>query len=443
MQQVRSDERKIANRSKKNKKGKRSKNLWTILGIIALLIISSLVGIYVHHYNIVKAHENSIYPGVKIEGIDMSNKSKAEAMSEVESKYQTKMLDKNIMVKADGKDFNFKFSDLDVQYNINETVNKAFKYGKNNSSIMETYKIINEGKEVNFTLDNAYNQKKLDEYVKMIKSKIDKKPKDAELKRVSSGFDISESKSGQAVDGKKLTEDIKTVINDKKPEDATVVAKIDEIKPKVLKSQLQKVNSLLSSFTTSFATSSEERSTNIRLATRQIDGLTIMPGGSFSFNDIVGERTAARGYKVAHVIINAKLDSGLGGGICQVSTTLYNAILRAGILPTERTHHTIPSTYVPIGMDATVDYGNIDYKFKNTLLYPIYIEGSTAGKQITFNIYTNSSLKDKSYEIVNNDTPVNVNGKTGHKVKVYRITYENGKQVSKILVNSDYYKALK
>jgi vancomycin resistance protein YoaR len=154
------------------------------------------------------------------------------------------------------------------------------------------------------------------------------------------------------------------------------------------------------------------------------------------------------------------VDSGLGGGICQVSTTLYNAILRANIKSVERVHHTLPSHYVPLGMDATVDYGNLDYKFKNTLEYPLYIEADTSGGQVTFNIYSNESLSSIVTEVHSEvyqtiqpgvkyvDDPTLSVGQTqqvqapstGYKVKVTKKTTQNGSVISEDVVADDYYK---
>ncbi len=156
------------------------------------------------------------------------------------------------------------------------------------------------------------------------------------------------------------------------------------------------------------------------------------------------------------------MESGLGGGICQVSSTLYNTILLSNIKSTERMHHTLPSSYVPLGMDATVDWGNIDYKFKNTFSYPIYIEGIADGSSIIFNLYSNSELKKRTYSIWNEvyntinanmkteDDPNLPEGKqeivqnayTGYKVRVYKNILENGKVIGKELVSDDFYRPI-
>ena len=200
----------------------------------------------------------------------------------------------------------------------------------------------------------------------------------------------------------KLEKEILSKINgDIKAPDIVVEAEIETLLANITKEKLQTINTKLSSFSSNFTTSSYGRSTNITLATKSINGTLIMPGESFSFNGKVGQRTAAKGYKPAPVDIGTKVSSDYGGGICQVSTSLYNAVIRSNIKSTERNHHSIPSTYIPLGMDATVDWGNLDYKFTNTLEYPIYIESIVKNKILTFNIYSNSSLNNRTYNLVN------------------------------------------
>ena len=198
------------------------------------------------------------------------------------------------------------------------------------------------------------------------------------------------------------------------------------------------------------------------MATKSINGTVLMPGETFSFNGTVGERTVARGYQEAGVIVGNKVESGLGGGICQVSSTLYNACLKGNLKITERTHHTFPSAYVPKGQDATVDYGNIDFRFTNSYSYPLYIEGTTGGGYVSFSIYSDKSLAATTCTITNDvyetlqpttqyiDDATLLAGKTvtetpahtGYKVKVYKAVYTNGKKISQETITDDYYKVV-
>ena len=154
-----------------------------------------------------------------------------------------------------------------------------------------------------------------------------------------------------------------------------------------------------------------------------------MPGDIFSFNDVVGDRSIERGYKTSKEIIGDKLVDGIGGGVCQVSTTLYNSILKTNLSSVERYPHTMNSSYIGSGLDATVAYGLLDYRFKNTYSYPIYIDIIIQNKNVTFSIYLNSILNNKKYEIVNEVV--------GKRVNVFRLTYENGNRLSKTLLYTD------
>lgn len=154
---------------------------------------------------------------------------------------------------------------------------------------------------------------------------------------------------------------------------------------------------LIASFSTSFASSNANRATNVILATARFNGKVIMPGEKLSFNSTVGKRTPARGYKEAAVYVNGETGTDYGGGICQVSSTLYNATLRANLGISDRSNHMFTVGYVPIGTDATVSWGAPDFVFKNTRNYPIKIVATSAGRVVNFKIY--GLREDADYDI--------------------------------------------
>ncbi|MCS4480147.1 VanW family protein [Clostridium botulinum] len=292
----------------------------------------------------------------------------------------------------------------------------------------------------------------MDGFIDSIEKDINKEAENAKINVNKDSISIVQDKKGFKLEKDKLKKILYSKMDGKNLKDINEKAPVKTQEAKIKKKQLETVNSNISSYTTNYGSiSSPQRANNIVISTKAINGTLLMPGESFSFNNIVGPRTEKRGYQGAPVIIGNKIESGLGGGICQVSGTLYNAMLKANINATERVRHTFPSTYVPIGMDATIDYGNIDYKFKNTLTYPIYIEGIINGANVTFNIYSNSSLKNKTYnissEIYETITPkeqyiddasiplgkteIVQEAHTGYKVKVYKSTVENDSVVKK------------
>jgi len=370
--------------------------------ILGVLVLLGTVTFTSYSYVKVKQWDSLILPTVKIENEDLTGKTKEEAQKIIKDKYSSQVLKKKINIEAEGKKYTLDYSMLDAKYNINEAIEQADSYGKD-MNMFQKYKAIKNPvlKEIKLTFQ--YNDKIVEQMLEDIAKDTNKKPVSATITMVSSGkFNVTNDVIGKELETDKLKNDIESKINGTLSEDViNIVAPVKEVKPDVSAAMLKSIDTRISSFSTNFASSAEGRATNIDLSTKSINGTLLMPGDVFSFNGIVGERTAERGYQSAGIIVGDKLEQGLGGGICQVSSTLYNAMLGTGILSVERIHHTFPSSYVPIGQDATVDYGNLDYKFKNTFKYPIYIEGFISNRNLYFNIYSNSTLTQRTYEIVN------------------------------------------
>ena len=143
----------------------------------------------------------------------------------------------------------------------------------------------------------------------------------------------------------------------------------------------------IAQYSTRFDTSLVNRTENIRLAAKTLDGKQLAPGERFSFNESVGRRTAEAGYKEAMIIVGDKFTPGLGGGVCQVSSNLYNAVFLAGLEILERHHHTLPVDYVPPGRDATVSFPFLDFKFRNITNTYLLIRSFVEGNTLTFQLF--------------------------------------------------------
>ncbi|WP_343763016.1 VanW family protein [Clostridium oceanicum] len=355
--------------------------------IISLIILFVLSGFGTYQYSKIKHFNNLIYPGVSIEGIDLSGKTKEQARKLVEKNYWNKILGKKINVKANDKTYTLKYSELKSTSNLDKVMDDAFNYGKN-LIIFKKYDIIKHKKGKNFHLNFGYDKKTIDSFVSKIEKAVKVNPVNASLSLNGGNFDVTPGQNGKALDKDKLKKELVSSISPENFNDVTKTAVINTVKPRITSDKLSSVSTQVGSYSTNYGGSQPGRKNNIELATQAINGTTIMPGDVFSFNGIVGERTSEKGYQAAPVIIKDKLEPGIGGGICQVSTTLFNAVDKAGLESTERTHHTLPVHYVPEGKDATVDFGNIDYKFKNNFSSPVYIESYTSNGQIAFNIYS-------------------------------------------------------
>ena len=215
----------------------------------------------------------------------------------------------------------------------------------------------------------------------------------------------------------------------------------------------------LSEYSTIFDPSNRNRSNNLAISAEKIDGTIIMPGETFSYNQTVGERTIAAGYKEAGAYAGGKVVQDVGGGICQTSSTLYNAALLANLEIVDRSNHQFLTSYVDASRDATVAWGSIDFQFKNTRTYPIKIEASAQNGVCEMTIY--GIKEDKEYEVViesevlsyipfttkyeNDDSleegkeVVEQSGYTGCTSEAYKILKLNGKVVSKTLLSKDTY----
>lgn len=217
----------------------------------------------------------------------------------------------------------------------------------------------------------------------------------------------------------------------------------------------------LATYSTNFSSSASNRADNITLAASKINNVILMPGETFSFNDALGERTIANGYKVAHAYAAGKVVDQVGGGICQVSSTLYNTVLLSNLMIVERRSHQMTVSYVPLGRDATVDWGTQDFKFNNNTYYPVKITAYTSGKNLYISITgtkPDKSLKvDIETEILSTieppvkteedptmyvgETKVTQNGSKGYVVDAYRVVYSDGQEISREKLKRSTYNA--
>ena len=294
--------------------------------------------------------------------------------------------------------------------------------------------------------------------IEKIREEIYKEPKNAYYEENP----VVLHKEIEGIDIKISVEEAKKILEEQKEE---YVIPLTITKPEVTVKDLRSQNFFpeqLSKYVTRYDESNINRSTNIKLASEKINGTILMPGETFSYNKIVGERTIKAGYKEASVYMGGKVVDGIGGGICQVSSTLYNAVLEANLEITERRNHYFITGYVSASKDATVSYGSIDFKFKNTRTYPIKIECISQNgicqieiKGIKEDIEYEVVIEDKITEVIPYTTRyIKTNklekgeenqiqkGVNGYKSEAYRILRINGKVISRTLLSKDSYNPL-
>ena len=268
----------------------------------------------------------------------------------------------------------------------------------------------------------------------------------AEIKGIN--FDVEQAKKD--IEEQTNNNEIRIKLNYTEPK-----TKLKDLKINVFPDQI-------STFSTRYDANNEDRSTNLNLAASKIDGTILSPGEEFSYNKIVGERSISAGYKEAKVYQNGEVVDGIGGGICQISSTLYNAVVFANLEVTERYNHQFITSYVEAGRDATVAYGTKDFKFINNRTYPIRIDVYISSGIAKVDIYGIKEKDDKKVdfeiEIVSNipyDTKYQIDtslpegmekvkqrGANGIIVNAYKLIQQNGVTISKELISKDTYKAL-
>ena len=263
-------------------------------------------------------------------------------------------------------------------------------------------------------------------------------------------FSFEEGKHGLVADLHELTDAVTKQIQ---AGGGAVAIQRREVEPGHTIETLQTVFGKVAGAKTGAKSSSSNRLTNLRLACEALNGLCIQPGETFSYNDTLGRRTAKRGYKVAPALSSGVHTMELGGGICQVSTTLFNAVAKADLKITRRHPHSIPSAYVARGLDATVNWRNQDFCFKNTSDYPIYLSaGVSKDKQVTVEVWgkkleegitiklkgvTNQTFTagEPKYEYTNSlptgETKVIESKRSGYQVSTFRIYYKNDKEIDR------------
>lgn len=248
--------------------------------------------------------------------------------------------------------------------------------------------IYNGEPEESYTLDSSGMEDAVRAEAAKVASQWNRKAKNGSISSYDAAADkfiFSGSETGLAVDEDKLTADIVTALS-ARDFDAVITASVVTIQPEFDEDAARQRYEKLSTFTTK-TTANKNRNTNVKLAAQAVNGTVVQPGQEFSFNETVGQRTEAKGYKGAAAYNNGEVVQEIGGGVCQVSSTLYNAVVKAGLKTTVRRSHTYEPSYVTPGTDATVSWGGPDYKFVNNSDAGIGIRAHYADQTLTVSIY--------------------------------------------------------
>lgn len=501
----------------KNKKSKKGLIVFVLLLIIILGTLSFVFGL-------ITSKSDKIIHGVYVDNVEISDMTKSEALKKLNASFTKNMSDDITLnhgeytkaISPANLDISINLEEsVDSAFNIGRTEGNIFA---NNFKVITTY--FNKEK---ISVVTSFNEDKFNELIETLNDEIpDKviktsyriedenliiengtsgnKVKTEELKNLMINSTLSDSKTIEIpveyVEAGKA--DVEAIYNEvhKDSKNATFVSdpyqiireedgidfaismeeakelartsdKTFSIPLKITKPEVTVKNlpaeafpDELGTYTTNFSSSSANRANNVRLAAQAINGTVLMPGEVFSYNGTVGQRTAARGYKEAGVYANGQVTTGIGGGICQVSSTLYNATLLANLEIVARSNHMFNPGYVPAGQDATVSWGGPDFQFKNTREYPIRISTSSDGGILTVSIHGSKigdeydEIKVQSYVVGSipfsteyqddgllpaGTTRVIQGGSNGYRATTYKVLYKDGNEISRSVVSNDTY----
>ncbi|WP_071027618.1 VanW family protein [Peptoniphilus raoultii] len=362
------------------------------------LIILVFVGILLIISYASQKRKDVIYSGVKVSGIKLTNLSKAEAYDLIKSKGDEIIATRDLKF-IDGENvYVYPISDFGYSLNYEKAIEEAYNQGRSDSKLNNFFRVsVGNLKPVNIKLEESYDHDKTEKLVEDLQEKIYVKAQDAAL-FVSPEKTIEIVKE---VPGRYLEKsETLNLIKDNLLEGGEIKLPIYKIEPKVMSTDFGGIDKLIGEFSTNYEKSEQNRKDNIAKGASFFNGKLVRSGEEVSFNKTIGEITEETGFKTAGVIVNGEFDRGVGGGICQVSTTLYNALLRSDLEIIERSNHTRPISYVPLGTDAAVASGYKDLIFKNNTKHPIYLLAKANGTDLDFMIFGNGVDRDYQVNIV-------------------------------------------
>ncbi len=501
----------------------RKKNHKSIILVVLLIVLLIVIALFSTIFALINSNNDKILSGIYIKDILLEGMTEEEAIDALNEKIESENK-RDIILKIDGEDYSITPEQIKVQYNVEKAVQEAYNIGRdgnifhNNFEIIKTIlkeskviidftydeqmlnRILNElnAKIPNAMIDNTYyveennlvitkgtagvvinidsakeaiingiksgnNEIQIETLytecpeidIEKIHEKVKTEPQNATYKK--DPFEIIPHKNGLDFD----VEEAKKILSEEKEE---YVIALTVIEPEIHTNELgeEAFPDLLGAYTTKYDESNVSRSKNVKIAISKLNGVVVMPGEVFSYNKTLGKRTVEEGYEYASGFAGGKVVPMLGGGICQVSSTLYDAVLYANLEIVERYNHMFQVTYTGPGKDATVSYGTLDFKFKNTRNYPIMIKAKAGSGLAEIKIYGIKEPVEYDIEIVVNVlsyTPYNViyendsslaagrevvsqYGLQGCKSITYRIVKLNGQEVSREVLSEDSYDPL-
>lgn len=405
---------------------------------------------------------DTIYPGVYVDGVNVGGMTLAQAQTAVEQVSATGGGDFAITVNIGNMSWSIDSSKVPLTRNVEQVLGQAYALGRSNTTAIRGTSVTPFQERLNAALNlrtqpvslqtsTAYSKDTIRQLTDSIAEYVNRDPINASVATFdfnTRSFTFNSDSSGCYVDADALYSQVLAKLEGGESY-TTITVEPEIVLASVTKAELMNSFKKVSSYTTE-TTSNSNRNTNIQLSAAAINGTTVLPGETFSFNQATGQRTAEKGYLPAAAIAGGQSVDEIGGGVCQTSSTLFNAVARANMEIVERSPHAWPSNYVEKGMDATVNWPNLDFKFKNTSDWPIFIVAYYQSRKVTVEIY-GMSLGDgvtidlESVVTYTSDLPTEVKyvlntslapgeqkttvkARRGYEVDTYKIWYQNGQE---------------
>lgn len=416
---------------------------------------------------------NKIPAGVSINGIDVSALSVDEARVKVQTALSTAP-NVSLPLQYNGQSWTLTGAELGIAYDIEPALQQAAQAAQTAAAQEADGTVVQVQQALALTAPMTLSPTALDTALLNITAQVNQEAKDASAEftpEKSERFTYTTGQTGIQVDVAATSQAIQAAFNGASPTPfaAPVALVVTTVEPQHTVEDVKQNTKRIASFSTSYKGNDHAgRIHNLKLGVEKIHGVTVKPGSTFSFNKTTGERSEKNGWKEAATIINGNtFEDNFGGGICQISTTLYVAVVKSGLKINERTHHSFPSTYVPKGLDATVNYPDKDLRFTNNTDYPIYITSTidTNGKEVAVAIWgrplpdeeyikmrsevikeiePEEAEKVENYELRADGTEKIIKSRKGYEVEVYKDTYgADGKVIDSKKLYTDHYPAVR
>ncbi|MBR4082394.1 MAG: VanW family protein [Clostridia bacterium] len=418
---------------------------------------------------------DTIYPGMYVDGVDVGGMTVEEAILAVSQVSATDGASFQININVGDNAWVIDSAQVPMTRNVEEMVNLAYAYGRSNTASIRGTKItpfqerLNAAMDlrmnpVNLTTGLTYDRESIRQMTDQIAAYVSREPVNASVASFNfntRSFTFSADQAGTYLDPDVLYDRVIACI-DGGNYYATLTVTPEPLLAEVTKAELMNSFRMVASYTTE-TTSNANRNTNVQLSAAAINGRTVLPGEIFSFNAATGQRTAEKGYKEATAISGGQNVPEIGGGVCQTSSTLFNAVARANLEIINRSPHAWPSSYVEKGMDATVNWPNLDFKFRNNTDWPVFIIASYANRKVTVELYgcglgdgVTIDLESKVLKTLNPPDEIKyvqnpnlpagtkkntVKARTGYVVETYKVWYQNGKEFKRETLFTSTYKA--